>query len=208
MTVHSASGRDVAFLAHRVRKSEILPVYLEVNCRNFNFVWENLFFTRFWPRSPTKRFVLRQNFFFSKKHQWLTLFPLFSVKFIRIRIGHNFEHLKGCRWQCTRHPRVTSLFWLIEYEIGNSRCRSRVQLSQFQFRFGKRISHKILTPFAYKAIRSATEFFLAKKHQRLTLFHFFRWNLFEFELGIISNIWRGVDDSALGIHEWRRFSGS
>ena len=98
-----------------VRRSEILPVNLEFNCRNFNFVLRNVFLTRFWPRLPTFRFVLRQNFYFSKKHQRLTLCTFFGEIF-QIRVGHNFEHLKGYLWQCTRYQWETLLFWFTEHE--------------------------------------------------------------------------------------------
>ena len=74
----------------------------------------------------------------------------------------------------------------------------------FQFRFQKRISHKIFTPFAHFAILSATQFFFLEKTPKANLCTFFG-GIFNFELGILSNIWRGIFDSALGINEGYRF---
>ena len=69
-----------------------------------------------------------------------------------------------------------------------------------QFRSEKRISHKILTPIAHMSIRSATEFFFLEKTPKAN-FALFSVKFFKFELVTISNIWRGIYDSAFGIDE-------
>ena len=94
MIVHSAPMGDIDFLAHEVRKSENFPRYLEYNGGNFKIDLENVFLIRFSARLPTFRFVLRQNFFFSRKNTKGQSLCTFSVKFFKFESGR-FRTSKG-----------------------------------------------------------------------------------------------------------------
>ena len=53
MIVHSAPMGDIAFMVHRVRKSENFPRYVEYNGGNFEIHLKNVFLIRLSPRLPT-----------------------------------------------------------------------------------------------------------------------------------------------------------
>ena len=86
MIVHSAPMRDIAFLVHRVRKSENFPRYLEYNCGNFKIDLKNVFLKIFTPIALISIHSETEVFFLEKTSRANTL-ALFSVKFFKFELG-------------------------------------------------------------------------------------------------------------------------
>ena len=170
MIVNSASMRKIAFSVYRVRKSENFPPYLEYKCGNFNFNLKNVFLTRFSHHLPTFRFVLRQNFFFSKKHQRLT-----HLHFFRWNLSNSswayFRTSEGVS-MIVHSASMRKIAFLV-CRVRKSETYLDISSKNVAFRI---LIYQILTLFAHFSIRSATQIFFSKKHQRLTPLHFFRCN--------------------------------